>query len=114
MISGYANILDVSSPVNSNIAILSYDFIIGENSTVLYEALSIGKSRKNYFGGFVLRQYDPTQPDGFYYIHQVEDLKDFISTESHADNAKKISTQILMLIYLIPFSHNFRIWLNTN
>ena len=90
MISGYANILDVSSPVNSNIAILSYDFIIGENSTVLYEALSIGKKvgRIN-FGGFVLRQYDPTQPDGFYYIHQVEDLKDFISTGSHADNAKK-------------------------
>ena len=90
MISGYANILDVSSPVNSNIAILSYDFIIGENSTVLYEALSIGKKvgRIN-FGGFVLRQYDPTQPDGFYYIHQEEDLKDFISTGSHTDNARK-------------------------
>lgn len=90
MISGYANILDVSSPVNSNIAILSYDFIIGENSTVLYEALSIGKKvgRIN-FGGFVLRQYDPTQPDGFYYIHQIEDLKDFISTEFHVGNARK-------------------------
>ena len=90
MISGYANILDVSRPVNSNIAILSYDFIIGENSTVLYEALSIGKKvgRIN-FGGFVLRQYDPTQPDGFYYIHQEEDLKDFISTGSHTDNARK-------------------------
>lgn len=82
VISQYSNILDVSSSINSNIAIRSYDFILGENSTVLYEALSIGKKvGRICFGGLYPKEYNFNQEDGFYYLHKIEELENIVYTE---------------------------------
>jgi hypothetical protein len=78
-ISKYSNIKDVSSTVNSNIAIMSYEAILGENSTVLYEALSIGKKVGWLaFNGLTPRSLNLENSNGLYYINNLEDFGKFI------------------------------------
>lgn len=76
-----SHIIDVSSRQCSQIAILPYDFIIGENSSVLYEALSLGKKvgRINC-NGLDAIGYNTTNSDGFYYINHIEDFSRFVNT----------------------------------
>lgn len=76
-----SHIIDVSSRQCSQIAILPYDFIIGENSSVLYEALSLGKKvgRINC-NGLNAIGYDKSNSDGFYYINDIEDFSRFVNT----------------------------------
>lgn len=42
-ISSFSNIVIQDNKINSNVILDSFSHIIGENSTVLYEALSMGK-----------------------------------------------------------------------
>ena len=61
------------------IAILPYNFVIGENSSVLYESLSLGKKvgRINC-NGLNAIAYDAANSDGFYYINDIEDFSHFM------------------------------------
>ena len=74
-----SHIIDVSSKQCSQIAILPYNFVIGENSSVLYESLSLGKKvgRINC-NGLNAIGYDATNSDGFYYINDIEDFSHFM------------------------------------
>lgn len=74
-----SHIIDVSSKQCSQIAILPYNFVIGENSSVLYESLSLGKKvgRINC-NGLNAIGYDAANSDGFYYINDIEDFSHFM------------------------------------
>ena len=77
------NIKDVTSTQCSQIAILPYDFIMGENSSVLYESLSMGKNvaRINCCG-FNAIGYDLNKDDGFYYINSIDNFYGFMHINS--------------------------------
>ena len=80
LINQYEKIKDVTNEINSFIVLLDYNFVIGENSTVLYEALSLGKkvARINFCG---LNPVSRSEEDSFYYLDTVDDYKNYIEGE---------------------------------
>lgn len=71
--SNIENVSDQTNDVNSFVVSMEYDYIIGENSTVLFEGLSLGKkiARLNICELHPsLRKSD----DSFYYIDSLEDF----------------------------------------
>jgi len=75
----YKNISIQDNTMNSSIALLSYNSILGENSTVMYEALSLGKKVGRFcFNGFVPTQMPGIPEEAFYYIQNIQDFKNFV------------------------------------
>jgi hypothetical protein len=71
------NIKDTTNKKNSVLVAMSYDYIIGENSTVLFEGLSLNKkvARLNICG---LHPSKREENDAFYYIDDVDDFEKYI------------------------------------
>lgn len=67
--------------INSNISILKYAGVLGENSTVLYESISLGKkTAKFHFNGLndnIDINHEVSR--GFFILNSVEDFSNFIS-----------------------------------
>ena len=75
------NVKDVSSSECSQLAILPYHYIVGDNSSVLFEALSIGKKVGRFnCEGLMSQGYLPGNNDGFCYINELKDFDSFIKT----------------------------------
>lgn len=91
IIHSFQNVMDVSSSQCSQIVILSYEYILGENSSVLYEALSVGKkvARINCCGLHAIGFKDNLS-DGFYYINHTEDFLDFMTNFNNGTTEYKI------------------------
>ena len=72
------NVIDSTNKKNSLLVVMAYNYIIGENSTVLYEGLSLGKkvARLNICGLHPLLR---DNNDSFYYIDRVEDFEVYIN-----------------------------------
>ena len=76
--SNIPNIIDTTDRENSGLVVMKYRYVIGENSTVLFEALQMGKNvGRLSFGG--LSPLGVNEEDSFYYIHSVEDFGGFLS-----------------------------------
>lgn len=75
------NVKDVSSKECSQLAIMPYEYIIGDNSSVLYEALAVGKkvARLNCEGLNAIG-YIKGQEDGFFYINNINDFQSFVGS----------------------------------
>lgn len=73
------NVFEVDNTQDSFIAIQAYHHILGENSTVLYEALSMGKNVGclSYNGFNPIRLADNLN-EGFFYLRKAEDFKEFV------------------------------------
>ena len=84
----YPNISFVSNKVESFCALSQYDNIIGENSSVMYEAMSMHKKvgRLN-FGG--LKVIESEMIHGGYKINSVEDFKQFMTQPYSDENDSK-------------------------
>lgn len=84
----FINVIDVSSAESSFYAILRYRLIIGNNSSVLFEALSLGKEvgRLDFYG---LQAKNKRPIDGFTYLTSLEDVRRFVY-DRNVSNAKKI------------------------
>lgn len=75
------------STIDSFVSLMDYNKIIGDISTVLYEALSLNKSvAKLNFSGF---SNPPKEDDGFTYISSFEELVSFIENEREYQNNDK-------------------------
>ena len=71
------NVFYSDKSIESNIEILSYEHVIGTNSSVLFEALSLGKNvGRLAFGGLFLNRY--IGDDDFYYVQSLEDFDNFL------------------------------------
>lgn len=82
------NVKDVSSSECSQVAIMPYTYIIGDNSSVLFEAVSIGKkvARLNC-EGLISYGYDHKEQDGFFYLNNLNEFSSFItSNQKKQDN----------------------------
>lgn len=76
-IASLNNVSDATNKKNSILVAMSYDYIIGENSTVLFEGLSLGKkvARLNICSLYPVKRDDN---DAFYYIDNVEDFDHYL------------------------------------
>ncbi|MDE5417224.1 hypothetical protein L3049_04310 [Labilibaculum sp. DW002] len=77
------NVKIQDNSIESLVSITYYEFILGENSSVVYEALSLGKKvgRLN-IGGLNSDNIQNSTEDGFFYISEVKDFEIFCSKSS--------------------------------
>ena len=91
IIEQHKNILLQDNKINSNVALTMFTNVIGENSTVLYEAVSMGKKvARLALGGLHPKFINPEDYDSFFIIRKFEDFSKFI--ESNMDS--RIPTSI--------------------
>ena len=71
------NVEDSTNMKNSLLVAMAYDYIIGENSTVLFEGLCLGKkvARLDICG---LQPVNRSDDDAFYYIDKAEDFEVYL------------------------------------
>ena len=81
VVDSYPNIAMSDKSIDSNIAVGQYDYILGTNSTVIYEALSLGKKvGRICFNGIDSRALNPGAEDGFFYLHCAQDFSHFVES----------------------------------
>lgn len=87
VISKQKNIVLQNNKINSNIVISWFKYIMGENSTVLYEAVSIGKKVACLeLGGLQPKFLNPKDQESFYIIKDFDDFKDFLKPDNYKKN----------------------------
>lgn len=86
----YNNIKDTTSEENSFVVLMSYKYVLGENCSVLYEAMSLGKkvARLSFCG---LRPTLRSQDDGFFYLDSPSDLQKIIESQNKPLNQEVYS-----------------------
>ena len=74
------NIYIQDKSIESTLAISQFEYVIGENSSVVYEALSMGKNvaRFNY-GGLLPSRVEKIENDGFFYLFSPDDFAYYIA-----------------------------------
>lgn len=79
VVTGIDNLNLVDNTIESFMAIMPYRYVLGENSSVLYEAFSIGKivGRFNY-NGISIRKISIEDDSSFFYLNKVEDFAQFV------------------------------------
>lgn len=79
----------VDNTIESAIALLSYDYVVGENSSVIYEALSVGcKVGMLNLGGLRPPVDKPGIKDNFYVINNCGDFEQFLQEGPNKSSAK--------------------------
>lgn len=69
----------VKTVENSTIACMAYEGIIGENTTVLYEAISVGvKVARLQYNGFQTNHFENEPQNLFFYMKKPEDFSTFV------------------------------------
>ena len=77
--------------INISIVLNQFNNIIGENSTVLYEAISCGKKvGKLFFEGLNPEYLSPSDKDCFWEIRSQEDFENFIKAPVSQKKNKSI------------------------
>lgn len=73
-IEAVSNVKVADNTIDSFMALRTYSYVIGENSSVLFEALSMGKM----VARLSFKDFNPIsthiENDGFYYIHELNDF----------------------------------------
>ncbi len=92
--SKYANISWQDPKVNVAVAMKQYSHLIGENSTVLYEALTYGKKvARICFDGFAPRYLTPEDEECFWKISDKASFEAFINGKVKDKKSMKIYTK---------------------
>jgi hypothetical protein len=88
MINLLPNVKVIDNTIDSFIALHSYQHIIGENSSVIYEALSMGKNvGRLAYNGFTPMRLKNIVDDVFFYLNTEDDFIDFVQRfEQKTDN----------------------------
>lgn len=78
--------------IDSQIALCRYQYIIGENSSVVYEALSFGKRvGRLCYNGINSTRFSDQQDDGFIYLYNDEDFIKFVNPDDKPIDNKAYS-----------------------
>lgn len=68
--------------VDSAVVVSQYEYLIGENSSVLYEALALNKRvARILMGGLEIKDQNNKSTTGFYYVKNIADFKDFLNSQ---------------------------------
>lgn len=83
IIKQHKNITLQDKKINSNVVLTWFTYVIGENSTVLYEAVSIGKRVGHIaYGGLNPKYLNPEDSNCFFKISKPEDFGSFMQSDS--------------------------------
>ena len=78
-IEEYSNIEIADNSIDSYIALFSYQHVLGENSSVLYEALDMGKNVGRFsYNGFVPVRTSDKLEEAFFYLQSSKELHEFM------------------------------------
>lgn len=89
MIEKYSNVSIVSNQRESTLAMLEYYWIVGEKSTVMYEAVSNEiKIGLLCYNGFEPFEMEEKEKEYFYFLTSVADFDDFLSS-AYKSNARR-------------------------
>lgn len=87
----YPNIHIDDNSQNILVTLHQFKHIIGENSTVLYEALSYGKKvGRLYMNGLAPKDLDEEDSEYFWRIEDVDSFHEFINASPEAKKQRKI------------------------
>lgn len=82
----YKNIVIDSKEKDSLIAVLTSEFCVGENSTVLYEAIDYGKKvGKIMYNGLHSKRESDKEIGGVFYLNNVDDFVHFVDKKQDDD-----------------------------
>ena len=100
----YSNVEFQDPKINVAVAMRPYQNIIGENSTVLYEALTYGKKVARFcFDGFAPRYLTPEDEECFWKVNDMSSFKAFIEGKPEDKKSMKIYSkfdkELFMKIY---------------
>ncbi len=100
----YSNVEFQDPKINVAVAMRPYQIIIGENSTVLYEALTYGKKVARFcFEGFAPRYLTPEDEECFWKVNDMASFKAFIEGKPEDKKSMKIYSkfdkELFMKIY---------------
>lgn len=99
--SKYANILWQDPKINVAVAMTQFNHLIGENSTVLYEALTYGKKvARICFEGFVPRYLTPEDEACFWKVSDKASFEAFINGKVEDKKAMKIYSKFDKELFL--------------
>ena len=80
VVDSYSNVSIADTSIDSNIAIGQYEYVLGENSSVVFEALSFGKKvGRICYNDIKSKRLGDIVDDGFYYLNSKEDFLSFVS-----------------------------------
>ena len=92
MIETIPNVRVVDNKIGSFVTLMQYDYVAGEHSTVLYEAMSLGKKvAKICFADLHPKSLIDNYNDGFYYVHDIEEFGLFLEAELSESQKEKMS-----------------------
>ncbi|SDW75154.1 hypothetical protein [Aequorivita viscosa] len=73
--------------VDSAVVVNRYKYLIGENSSVLYEALCLNKRvARIEMGGLEIKDQNNRATTGFFYVKSIEDFKEFLNLEGELNS----------------------------
>ena len=79
-LSGFPNVAIVDNVENSTIACMAYEGVIAENTTVLYEAVSVGiKAARLQYNGFHTIHFKDEPQGMFFYMKKAKDFSEFVN-----------------------------------
>ena len=103
IVKSIANLNLADTSVDSNIAIGQYEFVLGENSSVIFEALSLGKKVGRFcYNNIVSKKLGDIIDDGFYYLYSKEDFKEFVNNEICQTTGKAYSDFMPEVVNNLP------------
>lgn len=92
IVDKYKNLHMADNSVDSRIALGEYEYVIGENSSVVYEALSMGKKvARICYNGIESTRLSETGNDGFYYLFAASDFLKFVCNNSNTASMEAYS-----------------------
>lgn len=87
IVNNICNLYMDDNSIDSMIALNKYQYVIGENSTMVYEALSIGKiTGRICYNGIESVQDNKFNSDGFVYLYKVQDFQKMIQANLSCDS----------------------------
>ena len=103
--SKYANISWQDPKVNVAVAMKQYNHLIGENSTVLYEALTYGKKvARICFEGFAPRYLTPEDEECFWKISDRASFDAFINGKAEDKKSMKVYSKFDKELFMILYN----------
>lgn len=85
------NITMDDGSVDSAVIVNQYKYLIGENSSVLYEALCLNKRvARLAMGELEIKDHNNETTAGFYYVKNINDFKDFLNTKPEANGVTEL------------------------
>ena len=91
IINSKKNVMLQDCHINITEAMMNFDYVIGENSTVIYEALSEKKKvGRLFFEGLHPKYLQPEDKDCFWEIHNTDDFRTYLEDDLSARRSKSI------------------------